>query len=1030
MPYESKGRTVSLTEAPVNPGFNPVRAVDRTAVVQQAGQQRLNNFIQASEAYVEQRGQVAETLSQFSETLNKFIFEQAKTHNENEYKLGVADVLNGSMKPKPELTQQFQNEVAQLKQAVDLDEKLNNAVAEVSPGAALQQRSESPAQSGWRAYGQAVGKAKMAATSAAAVMGELMASENPIVPITDEYGNVRMMAPSQARTPAEWNAAWAVSLQAFIEQSGVANLNPIILAEELTPQMMSVRSNIFTNHMASVRKQMQEEAIERVTINIAQNTDLLDTTNPDAVGLFWQETAADMQRGTGLSRGEANAKAIELILTRAKTSRNDELLDALANVPLIADQPNGVTLGQMYGEQFDAVATFIREDRDAARQRAEREMDDTVEQIQTELTLGLLNAKSPEETAEIRRAASDALRRMAGMGNAKAAEALFALEAQDDNYNPLRAQDIARDLRADPFAHSQATIREELRRGNINAEEARRLEDLLPASAAREDAKELYPMIDRLSKGIFNSILAEEGITGSDAGSVAAIYEAQFSDELKDLLLQFYQQNPTASKANARDFLTQKADAMQRDKRFRPQIKDGRVVPQQQLTRGGFQVPTFKNPATGQDVRDYTQVPPAQIRNERPRASSDRLLSTAELTKAQEDVIAGRAPSGRLLQLMQATGMSADQLIRAQSAAYGVPLAPSFDQSSAITAGRNRAQLAPSAAAILAHPNATRAQRIRAWADIGVAKERAARRQEEASRSGPDLQPGATVSMADYVRLGYANGLRGADLALFAAIGMAESSGQSGVINDNPRTGDLSYGMWQINMLGTLGPERLRQYGLKSADDLKDPETNARVAASMWKTSGKTNWGAYNDGRYRQYLPDARRAMYDLQRTGGFSSAGGRGGPSANMTPQNVQSITFDTGQPGIDLWFADKNFGAVLPGRVKEISNQTGPGNTGYGNFIVVESLDPATGQKVDVLYAHLDRINVREGDSISPGMILGRQGGTGRVVSADGTIASIDFLAPAPKGSKSMTPYRYYDQLRRRIASRIQSGQFGRLL
>lgn len=1013
---------MGLSNAPVSVGFEPVRAYDATSIVSQAGQDRLNQFNRASEAYVDNIKANADVLSQFSETLNKFIFEQAKTHNENEFKLGLASVLNGEMQPKPELAQKFQNEAAVLRESVGIEEQINQQIAEVSPGAALQQKMDSPLQKGWRAYGAAVGKAKMAAAASQAVMGQLMASDQPTIPIV-ENGVVRMMAPSQARSPAEWQAAWAYNLQVFIDQAGVANLNPLILAEEVTPQMMAVKSNLFSNHMQMVRKVMQEEAFERANIGIVQGIDLLNLNDRTAVDLFWQQASSDMQLGTGLSRGEANAKAIELILTRAKVTRNEDLLDVLATTPLIANQPNGVTLGQMYGEQFEAVAGFIREDRERVRQEAERDMDEAVDGITTELTLGILNAKSPEETAQIRQAAIAGLTQLAGLGNAKAASALMELQTQEQNYNPLRSQDIARDLRADPFSHSQATIREELRRGNINAEEARMLEDLLPSSAAREDAKELYPMIDRLSKGIFSSILAEEGINSSDAGSIAAIMEAQFGDELKDLLLQFYQENPNASKANARDFLTQKAAAMQNDPRFRPQIKDGKIVPSQQLTRGGFRVPTFKNPATGADTRDFTLVPPAQIRSARPLPTRDRLLTPSELAKAQEDVINGKAPSGRVAQLMSASGLSAEQLIRAQSTAYGVPLSPQFDQTSSVTASRQRSLLAPSAAAILTHPNASRAQRIRAWADIGIAKERAAR--ARATSPDQDLQPGQTINMSDYLRLGYANGLRGNDLIKFAAVGMAESTGQSGVVNSNRNTGDNSFGLWQINMIDELGPERIRQYGLKSAEDLKDPETNARVAASILKSSGWGAWGAYRDGRYRQFIADATKEYYTLQKSG-FNSAGRGGGRAANMTPQNVQSITFDTGQPGMDLWFADKNFGAVLPGRVKEISNQTGPGNTGYGNYIVVESIDPDTGRKVDVLYAHLDRVNVREGDQIRPGQAIGRQGGTGRVSSVDGTIASIDFLAPAPRGSKSMTPYSDYDGLRRRIANQIQSGQF----
>jgi len=148
----------------------------------------------------------------------------------------------------------------------------------------------------------------------------------------------------------------------------------------------------------------------------------------------------------------------------------------------------------------------------------------------------------------------------------------------------------------------------------------------------------------------------------------------------------------------------------------------------------------------------------------------------------------------------------------------------------------------------------------------------------------------------------------------------------------------------------------------------------------------------------------------------------GKARPLSSFAPQ-VSSIVMesDTGQPGMDIFFEDKKFPAVLPGVVKEI-NWQGNSSAGYGNYVVIESTDPSTGEKVDVLYAHLAMpTHLKEGSSVVPGMVIGTQGGTGSVRSADGTIASIDFLAPAPKGSNSMVPYRYYKQLREQIAQQL---------
>ena len=136
-----------------------------------------------------------------------------------------------------------------------------------------------------------------------------------------------------------------------------------------------------------------------------------------------------------------------------------------------------------------------------------------------------------------------------------------------------------------------------------------------------------------------------------------------------------------------------------------------------------------------------------------------------------------------------------------------------------------------------------------------------------------------------------------------------------------------------------------------------------------------------------------------------------------------VSSITMDNNQPGMDVFFEDHNFPAVLPGRVKDVGAQYNDDGSGYGNFMVIESMDPQTGEMVDVLYSHLPEAPSQYiGQNINAGEIIGKQGGTGSVQSYDGTIASIDFLAPAPAGSTSMTPYSNFKQLRQSIASQLR--------
>jgi hypothetical protein len=98
-------------------------------------------------------------------------------------------------------------------------------------------------------------------------------------------------------------------------------------------------------------------------------------------------------------------------------------------------------------------------------------------------------------------------------------------------------------------------------------------------------------------------------------------------------------------------------------------------------------------------------------------------------------------------------------------------------------------------------------------------------------------------------------GFQGTGLHTAYAVAMAESGGNKMSHNTNRSTGDNSYGLFQINMLGGMGPARRQQYGLASNDALFDPDTNARVAYKM--SHGGSNWqpwSTYKSGSYKKFL--------------------------------------------------------------------------------------------------------------------------------------------------------------------------------
>jgi hypothetical protein len=87
------------------------------------------------------------------------------------------------------------------------------------------------------------------------------------------------------------------------------------------------------------------------------------------------------------------------------------------------------------------------------------------------------------------------------------------------------------------------------------------------------------------------------------------------------------------------------------------------------------------------------------------------------------------------------------------------------------------------------------------------------------------------------------SGFRGEALRVAFGVVMKESTGRPYAHNQNSNTGDNSYGLFQINMIGSLGPARREQFGLVTNEDLFNPLTNAAIAYRI--SEGGTNWGPW-----------------------------------------------------------------------------------------------------------------------------------------------------------------------------------------
>lgn len=105
-------------------------------------------------------------------------------------------------------------------------------------------------------------------------------------------------------------------------------------------------------------------------------------------------------------------------------------------------------------------------------------------------------------------------------------------------------------------------------------------------------------------------------------------------------------------------------------------------------------------------------------------------------------------------------------------------------------------------------------------------------------------------------------GFDDADARLMTAIAMGESGLDPQAHNPNAATGDNSYGLTQINMLGNLQGPRLKEFGIQSNEQLFDPLTNAKAAYAV--SGGGQNfspWSVYKKGAHQQYIDDVEAAL-------------------------------------------------------------------------------------------------------------------------------------------------------------------------
>ena len=148
------------------------------------------------------------------------------------------------------------------------------------------------------------------------------------------------------------------------------------------------------------------------------------------------------------------------------------------------------------------------------------------------------------------------------------------------------------------------------------------------------------------------------------------------------------------------------------------------------------------------------------------------------------------------------------------------------------------------------------------------------------SNSGGSSRGSGPLSGPQVAAIMYKAGFRGKRLVEAVAIAQRESRFNPKSFADD--SDDLSYGLMQINMKGSMGPGRRKTYNLKKNEDLFNPDTNARVA---WTLSGHGNnwdhWKLNGNPLAKTNIPQATKYV----KQAGYATSGDskQGDPVSGM---------------------------------------------------------------------------------------------------------------------------------------------------
>ena len=741
--YESPGQQVALTGSQTGVSFQPVQAYDPSRMMLQQSEQDLRAF------------------ANFSESLTKFITDKAKEKNEQELNLGIADILNGELTMKPDQMNAYKQNVQLLEQAADSEINAANQLAEVDPGAGETYRQQNRAISGWRAYGQAVGKAQMAASQAETLLGSFLRDNKEPLTIRQPDGSIKQFTAAEAENEPELMAAYGVGLQKFMQASGIVGLNPAILVEYLTPTMMRVRAKVIGERMGEITRARQEAEKEEINIGVGQNLEGLG--NPEQAQAVLSALLMMGKQTFNGNWSQANQFVNEAVLSKlaalgvGNPEKASAILDSYSGLLLNPQKPELGTIYNRYAEDIEKTRASIK---GSAREQAaeqEAEIKDEIESIVNTFR----SASETGNLAESQRAFDAAEQELGKLASTypEATEALSRIRQIGRNYNSLTEESVTTAV-ANGSIKSRTELQLLAANGYISADTANKLAEQLPEDDSAKMVNELRPRIEAFIRNQLRGTFKASGVDFDSFKDQTLPLVGALTDELMeaglDRMLELKAAGKTTGKSQIQSFLEKEALLQLTKERFKPQEakdKDGKVIPGKFiLPTPGRNLPSVVPYQTGPNGRDYSR----QIINRLPPVVSAKrdVLLDAEKVQANIDALNnGGAPSSDLVTIAKASGLSVQQVLTQQAQKNGITYTPSSSDKAAQQFQAN-SRLDPSAAQILANPRSTASQRIRATARLAEAKRRQQQTSMTTSSSGKAFGAGDYGGLASLISSG------------------------------------------------------------------------------------------------------------------------------------------------------------------------------------------------------------------------------------------------------------------------------------